>query len=102
MQTSPATRASQEVIVAAALRAGDLILTVERPGRHHSVFHAADAAGLPHGYYDQGFLTSTGRFVEREEARKIAEAANQLIACQGQDGVPFVRQHRDLFSEDVW
>lgn len=89
-------------IVAAALRVGDLVLSLPRPARHHHIFHSADTAGLSRCHFNQGFLTSDGRFVEREEARRIAEAANQLIACQGADGVPFVRQHPELFSEDVW
>jgi hypothetical protein len=89
-------------IVAAALRVGELILSVPKPGRHHHVLYAAEKAGFPPGYYHQGFVTSEGQFVERIEARKIAEVANQLIACESADGVPFVRQHPELFSEDVW
>lgn len=43
---------------------------------------------------NQGFLTSHGRYVGRSEARKIAEAQNQLV-----EGA---LKHRHLFSEDVW
>jgi hypothetical protein len=89
-------------IVAVAIRRDDLVLTIPRPARHHHIFHAADAAGFPLSHFDQGFVTSDGLFVEREEARRIAEAADQLIECRGQDGIPFVRQHPELFSEDVW
>ena len=41
----------------------------------------------------QGFVTSEGKFVDREEARKIAEAA-------GQGQLPLRRL--ELFSEDLW
>lgn len=99
MQSSKPAQTSQEVIVAAALRIGNLILSVPRPGRHHDVFRAAHEAGLPLGYREQGFVTSTGRFVDRRKARLIAEAAGQLLPV---DDLGAVRQHPELFSEDVW
>ena len=43
----------------------------------------------------EGFLTNTGLFVDRYEAKKIAVAANQLI-------VPIEETYPALFSEDVW
>lgn len=90
-------------IVAAAIRVGELILSVPKPGRHHHIFYAIGKEfGEPAPHAEQGFTTSEGQFVGRTEARKIAEAANQLIPCQSDDGVPFTRQHPDLFSEDVW
>jgi len=68
------------------------------PARHHHVLHqlwrpgwrASPGAG-------QGFVTSTGRYVDREEAWEIAKAAGQLLACAPTDG----RGGR-LYSEDVW
>ena len=39
----------------------------------------------------QGFLTSTGRFVDRQEAMKIAVSAGQTAASK-----------TDLFSEDLY
>lgn len=41
----------------------------------------------------QGFVTSEGKFVDREEARKIAEAA-------GQGNLP--PRYIELYSEDLW
>lgn len=39
----------------------------------------------------QGFVTSSGRYVDREEAARIAHAAKQID-----------EPHRILFSEDLW
>ena len=43
----------------------------------------------------EGFVTDTGNFVDRYEAKKIAIEANQLI-------VPEEDTYPALFSEDVW
>lgn len=94
-----------ELIVAAAIKRKDgLVCFVEKPGRHHNVIHKMAAAGFAIPIKgEQGFVTSHGRFVGREEARKIASEALQIIAsCPGPDGVPFTREHPQLFSEDVW
>jgi len=45
---------------------------------------------------EQGFVTNSGRFVEREEALKIALAANQ-IKIENKIGNKNI-----LFSEEVW
>ena len=42
----------------------------------------------------QGFLTSTGRFVDRKEAYRIALNAGQIDESNGVDG--------ELFSEDLY
>lgn len=44
--------------------------------------------------YDQGFLTSRGRFVTREEAAIIAINAKQIEKCEYVDD--------KLFSEDLY
>jgi len=44
---------------------------------------------------NQGFLTSTGRYVDRQEGYQIARAAGQLLK-------PYTDDTRDLFSEDVY
>lgn len=44
--------------------------------------------------YKQGFLTSDGQFVDRRQARVIANDAKQLLPRDG--GKP------ELYSEDVW
>lgn len=91
-----------ETIIAAACRivndAGIYVASVPKPGRHHHIFRALKASGeqcliLPD---DQGFLTSTGCFVEREEAFLIASRAGQVNRKPGGYDGP------QLFSEDLW
>lgn len=89
--------AAPETIVAAAVRRGGITFSMPAPARHHSVLHAIDAtvggdfavwAG-----HDQGFLTSTGRYVDRWDAAEIAVAARQIEAP---------RWPPCLYSEDLW
>lgn len=43
---------------------------------------------------NQGFVTSTGRYVDRDEAFAIVKAANQIMIKHGNS--------RTLYSEDLW
>lgn len=71
-------------------RAVPTIVSAPPPARHHNLFALA---GKPD---ESGFLTSSGRFVGREEALRIASRAGQaLIDHPG-------RHARQLFSEDLW
>lgn len=99
-----------EKIAAAAIQFNNCAWTVPRPARHGDVLkfildvHPSLDAVLGE---TQGFITTggawEGRFVDRFEARKIADAAGQIIASRiGPDGVPYKFQHSQLFSEDVW
>lgn len=86
-----------ETIISAAIFYNGLIFSVPAPGRHHNVAHlmalaAPNLIGIPQR--EQGFLTSAGRYVSREEAFFIAFAAQQLIKKTH----PLYK----LFSEDVW
>ena len=59
--------------------------------RHATIIHEIGGSKPPDV---QGFITSQNRFVEREEALKIARAARQMAGK---------RSHpTDLFSEDIW
>lgn len=75
----------------------------EKPKRHHDVFammqQEEDANPFCDSPHDcqQGFHTSTGRFVTRLEAMQIAKAAGQLIRPE-RGGY----QGPELFSEDLW
>jgi hypothetical protein len=92
-----------ETIVAAAIERNGLVYSIQRPARHHNVMRQMAAAGIPIPIEGtQGFLTNTGRFVDRREARLIADKARQIKARIGDDGVPYSATHKDLFSEDVW
>lgn len=87
-----------ETIIAAAVRAFNVVLMVPRPGRHHNVLNnfaqATDINMVENSApEDQGFVTSTGRFVRREEGAKIALAAGQIARL---NWPPL------LYSEDLW
>lgn len=79
-------------IVAAAILRGDLTCSLPAPARHHDIIRTMAMAGFstPIGGR-QGFLTSEGRFVGRNEAAGIAHAAGQTQ-----------RPLANLHSEDVW
>ncbi len=94
--------AQEELIVAAAVRISrgglPIILFCERPGRHGDViWDAGLLSGDRMSGGEHGFVTSRGRFVDRQEAA-------ELVAATGQGS------HRDmgptypaqLFSEDMW
>lgn len=73
-------------------RAMPLIVSSPPPARHHNLF----AIGLLGKPFTSGFITSTGRFVEREEALKIVLASGQPMIDHPSRG------DRWLFSEDLW
>ena len=70
------------------------------PARHHSLLHPVNSGRGPRvkavGPNDQGFLTSTGRYVGREEALQIALASGQPMIDHPS------RHATQLFSEDLW
>lgn len=70
-----------------------VIVSAPPPARHHNLFIAYDRLGAPD---ESGFLTSTGRFVGREEALQIAVAAGQPLIDHPS------RSSKLLFSEDLW
>lgn len=76
------SRIEGESIVAAAIcmHENNLVLSLSRPSRHSDVQQGAARLGLDIlGKHEQGFLTSTGRFVRRAPARRIADLAGQLV-----------------------
>jgi len=90
-------KARRERIVAVAVKhSTGVVLTLPAPNRHHNVLHVMSALDIyktDEARHEQGFITSTGRFVGREEAEQIAEAAGQILRKT---------PGRGLFSEDVW
>jgi len=88
-----------ERIVAAAIRAKSrfidkmLVWSVSPPGRHCDLMGFSDRD--VDEKMEQGFVTDTGRFVDREEGHLIAKAAGQIIQRCGGD-------HKELFSENLW
>lgn len=87
---------ARETIVAAAIQYEGVTISLPKPARHGQVLQCAEQF-LPEYAIPaacQGFLTSTGRFVNRVQARQIAYVAGQNPKTTGNE--------RDLFSEDLW
>lgn len=90
-------RSEDEVIYLVALRhPSGRVYAAKQPARHHHVIALMSEYGDAEGgdTRDQGFVTSWGRYVGREEACVIATRAQQIL-------VKTHPQH-ELFSEDVW
>lgn len=83
-----------ELIVAAAVRYGHQIMFVERPGRHHDSFVSVLKDGEN---FECGFVTSRGRFVDRQEAGQIV-----ITNWQGSPRPGKSNPKGRLFSEDMW
>lgn len=91
---------TEETIIAAAIHAGGII-SLPPPARHHTILQTmslvmgldATQLGVPE---NQGFLTSTGRYVGRVEGFHIAQKAGQIIHKSGNKDEP------TLYSEDMW
>jgi hypothetical protein len=81
-----------ERIECAAVRVGGVVYQVPRPERHCDAIRLAIAAGADYVVQsEQGFVTSTGRFVDRAEAAALAQKAGQIVGLRTR-----------LFSEDLW
>jgi len=85
-----------ERIAAAAVYFG-AIVSLPPPARHHTIIQTMDqtmglngSAMIPQC---QGFVTSTGRYVNRVEAYGIAWRAKQIISDS---------KGPSLYSEDLW
>lgn len=93
---APEVESGPERISVAAISFEGVVYALPRPGRHHNIFRLMKALGVPppRGKEEQGFLTSEGRFVDREEGKLIAVAQGQLI--------PRASKTSNLFSECVW
>jgi hypothetical protein len=73
-----------------------ITISAPPPARHHTLL--APAYDLTNGkrVESQGFITSTGRYVERAEALQIALASGQPMIDHPS------RHDTHLFSEDLW
>jgi hypothetical protein len=82
-------------IVAAAIKHGDLIVTMPAPARHADIIHRVHKVDIAMAVdCRQGFLTDAGQFVDRIRAKEIVVTTRQLTIRD---------THRfELFSEDLW
>lgn len=88
----------EEFIVAAAIHHGGII-SLPKPARHHTILQTLDTEMQIGGVINpqqQGFITSTGRYVNRTEAWYIALAAGQITRKTSGEDSP------NLYSEDLW
>lgn len=78
----------------------NMVASVAAPGHHAEVIFVlkdlADKENYPLDkvYHTQGFITSQGRFVDRETGLRIAQSAGQVKSKHG--------SYKQLFSEDMW
>lgn len=86
---------SNERIISVAISAFGIVASLPAPARHGDVlrklwdFNQTVVVGEDR----QGFLTNTGRYVNRRDAAVIALAAGQLDKLYAPP---------DLYSEDLW
>jgi hypothetical protein len=86
-----------ESIVKAALLHKGVVFTLVLPGaRHNHLFQALSELGILSNDdlaadTEQGFVTSDGRYVGRQDAVQLALAAGQIPEAR-----------RELFTEDLW
>lgn len=99
-----------ETIVGSAILLDGVTHFVMKPGRHDKVIANMADAGCPTPIGgEQGFITSTMRFVDREEGAKIAIAAKQLVIRNPDNKGQIIGHGGDklhwpplLYSEDLW
>ena len=96
------------MILFAAIKYGEMICYVPRPGRHHNIKHTISTMlkdsrkGLSDWAYEneiEGFVTNEGQFLDRRQAFIHATACHQ-ITCRRTG--PGDYNGDDLFSEDLW
>lgn len=92
------------MIIAAAIKFGDLVCFVPKPGRHHNVLHnlvynygTGHRTAVSYEQEIQGFLTDKGEFLNRRDGLTYARERGQVIR-------PDVGGYQgdELFSEDLW
>lgn len=93
LRTQAPAREGERITTAAIQHSSGIIVTVERPGRHGECINFLNRCGLEYKE-GHGFLTSHGRFVDRQQAAVIAVEAGQ--------GSPRPQCNGNLFSEDLW
>ena len=85
---------SKETIEGVAIIQDGVLYQMPKPKRHHHLIeHIFKETGKT-VYGEQGFITSTKRFVTRTEGLEVAKKANQLL--------PRHSHEYHLFSESVW
>lgn len=92
------------MIIATALKVGDLIITMPKPARHGHLFRILDEQGMARPDAEQGFIDVQGRFLTRRVAGGLALLSNQL---RSEAFARYIRETEagappELFTEDLW
>lgn len=100
------------MIVAAAVKIGEAVVSMEKPSRHHHILRAisglySEDAPRPHRTFAsevQGFLTDGGVFLGRREAMSHAISCGQPLTRRDilKQSKPGCYYGPELFSEDLW
>lgn len=88
----------QETIVGVASKAYGKLYQLPKPNRHHDLLDIMyeERNRAEQVYADEeGFITSTGRYVTREEGLVIAQTAGQILSERH-------NHPTELYSESVW
>lgn len=95
---------SEHITAAAFIIGGTLAVSMPPPARHHHLMRLLEKEGFVKRVNSdmQGFITSTGRFVDRFEAMTIAREAGQLIVRKSGRLGGEISTMSELYSEDVW
>lgn len=81
-------------IAAAAIKFRGKVYHLPAPNRHHHIIaYIRNLHETAVTQEVQGFLTNSGKFLDRKEAARIAIAAGQIKA---------LRWPPNLYSEDLW
>lgn len=96
------------MIVAAAIKIGDVVCSLPRPARHADILRSllVGFRRTDRGYREetQGFITNDGRFLNRQEAYLDAMQCGQgtprrdAILSTGYNAY----NGEELYSEDLW
>lgn len=85
------------MIIAAAIKQGELIHSLPRPARHHDIIHAMVVNGYKTPITgEQGFINNRGRFLDRIRALQEAYLEGQVTPEQKEG------KSQQLYSEDCW
>jgi hypothetical protein len=84
----------EEKIIGVAIKHGGVTYSLPRPKRHSDVVaHVIAAVGEEPPQDSRGFITNTGRYLNRVDAKKLALRNGQLANDTPSHG---------LFSQDLW
>lgn len=87
-----------EKIVGVAVVYNGTLYSLPAPNRHHNVFRVINNVAGGCGFTNEGFITTSGVFLNRKEAMQLAKENGQLNRRQGSQ----YYQGPELYSEDLW